>query len=95
MATFKDFTGVLEDGLGDFHPSQTMLSAMLCIDLAHKVGAPTNYASIGPYDPALWAHPMVVDESSTSWKWFMEKPNGRNTPGMQSILLVFMVIYIT
>jgi hypothetical protein len=53
MATFEDFAGVLEDGLDEFHPSQTMLSTMLHIDLACKVGTPTNYASIGPYDPAL------------------------------------------
>jgi hypothetical protein len=85
MATFKDFAGVPEDGLDDFHPSRTMLSATLRIDLARKAGAPTDYASIGPYDPALWAHPMVADESSTTRKWFTEKSNGRNTPGMQTI----------
>jgi hypothetical protein len=30
---------------------------------------------------------MLADKSSTAWKWFMEKPNGRNTPGMQSITI--------
>jgi hypothetical protein len=53
MATFEDFTGVPEDGVDNFHPSCTVLSAVLRIDLACKAGMPTDYASIDLYDPAL------------------------------------------
>jgi hypothetical protein len=81
MATFNDLTSIPEDGNNDFHPSKTMLSTTLWIDIAHKTGVLTNYSVIGKYDPALWAHPLVADEASSTRKWYTGTTNGRSTPG--------------
>lgn len=85
MDTLNELGKVPDDGEDDFHPSRTILSATLRIDIARKTGAPTDYSAISQYDPALWAHPLVADESSRTRKWFTGKPSGRSTPGKQRI----------
>ena len=81
MSTFTQAASIPEDGKNDFHPSRLLLSGTLRIDYGRTHGQPTEYNKVGKEDPAIWTHPFVADESSSTRQWFKGGNSGWVTPG--------------